>query len=171
MAVFQPAEETAEGARAVIDDGLFERFPKPDVIFGQHVMPTPAGLIAGKSGVITSTGDTFEIRLFGRGGHGSMPHATVDPVVMAAAVVMRLQTIVAREVPPLESAVVTVGSLQAGAKANVIPDEAVIGLNVRTYDDEVRTRVLDAIRRIVESEAAASGAPGPPKSLLSITTT
>ncbi len=163
MAVFQPAEETAEGARAMIEDGLFERFPKPDVIFGQHVMPTPAGLIAGKSGVITSTGDTFEIRLFGRGGHGSMPHATVDPVVMAAAVVLRLQTIVAREVAPLESAVVTVGSLQAGAKANVIPDEAVIGLNLRTYDDEVRARVLDAIRRIVESEAAASGAPRTPE--------
>jgi hippurate hydrolase len=163
MAVFQPAEETAAGAQAMIDDGLFERFPKPDVILGQHVMPISAGMIASRSGVVTSAGDSFEIRLFGRGAHGSMPQASIDPVVMAAATVLRLQTIVAREVGPTDAAVVTVGSLQAGTKENVIPDEAVIKLNVRTFDDGVRGRVLDAIKRIVNAEAEASGAPRAPE--------
>jgi hippurate hydrolase len=163
LAVFQPAEETAQGAQAMIDDGLFERFPKPDVVLGQHVMVGPAGAIGGRSGVITSAADSLQIRLFGRGAHGSMPQASIDPVVMAAATVLRLQTIVSREVAPTESAVVTVGSLQAGTKENVIPDEAVIKLNVRTFDEGVRTRVLDAVKRIVDAEAAASGAPKPPE--------
>jgi hippurate hydrolase len=163
LAVFQPAEETAAGAEAMIADGFFERFAKPDVILGQHVMPAPAGSIGTRSGVVTSAADSFEIRMFGRGAHGSMPQASVDPVVMAAATVLRLQTIVAREVAPAQSAVVTVGALQAGAKANVIPDEAVIKLNVRTYDEDVRKHVLDAIRRIVTAEAQASAAPRPPE--------
>jgi hippurate hydrolase len=111
MAVFQPAEETAAGARAMIDDGLFDRFPKPDVILGQHVMPMPAGVIASRPGVVTSAGDSFAIRMFGRGAHGSMPQASVDPVVMAASTVLRLQTIVSREVGPSDAAVVTVGAL------------------------------------------------------------
>jgi hippurate hydrolase len=163
MAVFQPAEETAAGAQAMIEDGLFDRFPKPDVILGQHVMPAPAGSIGTRSGVMTSAADSFEIRMFGRGAHGSMPEASVDPVVMAASTVLRLQTIVSREVAPAQSAVVTVGALQAGTKENVIPDEAVIKLNVRTFDEGVRTRVLEAIKRIVEAEAQASGAPKPPE--------
>ena len=162
LAVFQPAEETAAGAQAMIDDGLFDRFSKPDVVLGQHVMPAPAGLIGTRAGVITSAADSFEIRMFGRGAHGSMPEASVDPVVMAAATVMRLQTIVSREVAPAQSAVVTIGALQAGTKENVIPDEALIKLNVRTFDEGVRTRVLDAIKRIVEAEAQASGAPKSP---------
>src|SRR5579875_2853062 len=128
MAVFQPAEETAAGAQAMIDDGLFTRFPKPDVILGQHVMPLSAGVIASQSGVITSAGDSFEIRMFGRGAHGPMPQASIDPVVMAASTVLRLQTIVSREVAPSDAAVVTVGALQAGTKENVIPDEAIIKL-------------------------------------------
>jgi hippurate hydrolase len=163
MTVFQPAEETAAGAQAMIDDGLFDRFPKPDVVLGQHVLPPPAGSIGTRSGVITSAADSFEIRMFGRGAHGSMPEASVDPVVMGAATVLRLQTIVSREVAPAQSAVVTVGALQAGTKENVIPDEATIKLNVRTFDEGVRTRVLDAITRIVEAEAKASGAPKPPE--------
>ncbi len=163
MAVFQPAEETASGAQAMIDDGLFKRFPKPEVVLGQHVMVGPAGNIGGRAGVITSAADSLQIRLFGRGAHGSMPQASIDPVVMAAATVLRLQTIVAREVAPAESAVVTVGVLQAGTKENVIPDEAVIKLNVRTFDENVRKRVLAAITRIVNAEAAASGAPRPPE--------
>jgi hippurate hydrolase len=163
LAVFQPAEETAAGARAMIDDHLVDRFPRPDVVLGQHVMPAPAGSIGTRSGVITSAADSFEIRLFGRGAHGSMPEASVDPVVMAAATVMRLQTIVSREVAAAQSAVVTIGALQAGTKENVIPDEAVIKLNVRTFDEGVRSHVLDAIRRIVEAEAHASGAPRPPE--------
>jgi hippurate hydrolase len=163
MAVFQPGEETAEGAQAMIDDGLFDRFPKPAVVLGQHVMVGPAGAVAGRTGAITSAADSLQIRLFGRGAHGSMPQASIDPVVMAAATVMRLQTIVSREVAAAEAAVVTVGALQAGTKENVIPDEAVIKLNVRTFDEGVRKRVLAAIERIVNAEAAASGAPRLPE--------
>ena len=163
MAVFQPAEETGTGAQAMIDDGLFQRFPKPDVVLGQHVMVGSAGTISGRAGVITSAGDSLQIRLFGRGAHGSMPQASIDPVVMAAATVMRLQTIVSRELAATEAAVVTIGALQAGTKENVIPDEAMIKLNVRTFDEGVRQRVLAAITRIVNAEAAASGAPKPPE--------
>jgi hippurate hydrolase len=163
MAVFQPGEETAEGAHAMIEDGLFKRFPKPDVVLGQHVMVGPAGTVAGRAGAITSAADSLQIRLFGRGAHGSMPQASIDPVIMAAATVMRLQTIVSREVAAAEAAVVTVGALQAGTKENVIPDEAIIKLNVRTFDAGVRTRVLAAIERIVNAEAEASGAPRKPE--------
>jgi hippurate hydrolase len=163
MAVFQPGEETAEGAQAMIDDGLFKRFPKPDVVLGQHVMVGPAGTVAGSAGPITSAADSWQIRLFGRGAHGSMPQASVDPVVMAASVVLRLQTIVSREVAATDAAVVTVGVLQAGTKENVIPDEAIIKLNVRTFDASVRKHVLAAIERIVNAEAEASGAPRKPE--------
>ncbi|HEX3275626.1 MAG TPA: amidohydrolase [Gemmatimonadales bacterium] len=163
MAVFQPAEETGTGARAMVRDGLLTRFPKPDVILGQHVMKDPAGTIGWRAGVVTSAGDSLQVRLFGRGAHGSMPEASVDPVVMAAATVMRLQTIVSRELAATEAAVVTVGALQAGTKENVIPGEAILKLNVRTFDPGVRTRVLAAIERIVRAEAAASGAPQPPE--------
>lgn len=163
IVLFQPGEETAQGARAMIDDGLFTRFPKPDVVLGQHVMVGPAGTVAGSAGPITSAADSLQIRLFGRGAHGSMPQASIDPVVMAAATVLRLQTIVSREVAATESAVVTVGVLQAGTKENVIPDEAIIKLNVRTFDAGVRTRVLASIKRIVNAEAEASGAPRPPE--------
>ena len=163
LAVFQPAEETAQGAQAMIDDGLFDRFPKPEVILGQHVMPGPAGAIRYRAGTTQAAADSLEVRLFGRGAHGSMPESSVDPVVMAAATVLRLQTIVSREVAAGQSAVVTIGALQAGTKDNVIPDEALLKLNVRTFDEQVRAHVLDAIRRIVEAEATASGAPRPPE--------
>jgi hippurate hydrolase len=142
MAVFQPGEETAQGAQAMIDDGLLKRFPTPDVVLGQHVMVGPAGTVAGSAGPITSAADSLQIRLFGRGAHGSMPQASIDPIVMAASVVLRLQTIVSREVAANDAAVVTVGVLQAGAKENVIPDEAIIKLNVRTFDAGVREHVL-----------------------------
>jgi len=163
MAVFQPAEETGEGAQAMINDGLFKRFPKPDVILGQHVMVGPSGTVAGRAGAITSAADSLQIRLFGRGAHGSMPQASIDPVVMAASTVLRLQTIVSREVAAAEAAVLTVGVLQAGTKENVIPDEAIIKLNVRTFEAGVRKRVLAAVERIANAEAAASGAPRPPE--------
>ncbi len=163
LAVFQPAEETGEGARAMIDDGLFGRFPKPDAILAQHVMVGPAGLLSSRPGVVTSAGDSLQVRMFGRGAHGSMPQASVDPVVLAAATVLRLQTIVSREIAATDAAVVTVGSLQAGTKENVIPDEAVLKLNVRTFDESVRARVLASIARIVDAEAAASGAPRKPE--------
>jgi len=162
MAVFQPGEETGQGARAMIADGMVTRFPKPDVILGQHVMPLSAGQIGWRTGTMLSAGDSWEVTLFGRGAHGSMPQKSVDPVVMAAAAVMRLQTVVSREVAMTDSAVVTVGTLRAGMNENVIPDRALLRLNVRTFTEQVRTRVLAAIRRIVEAEAAASGAPQPP---------
>jgi hippurate hydrolase len=163
MLVFQPAEETGEGARAMIHDGLFKRFPKPDVVLGQHVMVGPSGVVSSRAGIVTSAGDSLRIRMFGRGAHGSMPQASIDPVVMAAATVLRLQTIVSREIAPAQAVVVTVGSLQAGTKENVIPDEAIIKLNVRTFDEGVRNRVLAAIERIVKAEAEASGAPSAPE--------
>ena len=163
MPVFQPAEETAQGAQAMIDDGLFNRFPKPDVVLGQHVMVGSAGVLSSRAGVVTSAGDSLRIRMFGRGAHGSMPQASIDPVVMAAATVLRLQTIVSREIAPMEAAVITVGSLQAGTKENVIPDEAIIKLNVRTFDEGVRKRVLAAIERVVNAEAEASGATKKPE--------
>jgi len=163
MVVFQPGEETAQGAQAMIDDGLLERFPAPEVVLGQHVMVGAAGTVAGSAGPITSAADSLQIRLFGRGAHGSMPQASVDPVVMAASVVLRLQTIVSREVAATDAAVVTIGVLQAGSKENVIPDEAIIKLNVRTFDAGVRKHVLAAIERIVNAEAEASGAPRKPE--------
>ncbi len=163
MAVFQPGEETAQGAQAMIDDGLLKRFPTPDVVLGQHVMVGPAGTVAGSAGPITSAADSLQIRLFGRGAHGSMPQASIDPVVMAASVVLRLQTIVSREVAANDAAVITVGVLQAGTKENVIPDEAIIKLNVRTFDAGVREHVLGAIKRIINAEAEASGAPRKPE--------
>ena len=163
MVVFQPGEETAQGAQAMLDDNLLKRFPEPVVVLGQHVMLGKAGDIAGSAGPITSAADSLQIRLFGRGAHGSMPQAAIDPVVMAAATVMRLQTVVSREVAATEAAVVTVGVLQAGTKENVIPDDAIIKLNVRTFDAGVRERVLAAIERIVNAEAEASGAPRKPE--------
>ena len=162
MAVFQPGEETAQGARAMIADGMVKRFPKPDVTLAQHVMPLSAGQIGWRTGTMLSAGDSWEVTLFGRGAHGSMPQKSIDPVVMAASAVMRLQTVVSREVAMTDSAVVTVGTLRAGMSENVIPDRALLRLNVRTFKDEVRARVLAAIRRILEAEAAASGAPKPP---------
>ncbi len=163
MAVFQPGEETGQGARAMIEDGMVRRFPRPDVTLAQHVMPLSAGQIGWRSGTMLSAGDSLEVTLFGRGAHGSMPQKSVDPVVMAASAVMRLQTVVSREVAMTDSAVVTVGTLQAGMNENVIPDRALLRLNVRTFKDAVRARVLAAIRRILEAEAAASGAPRPPE--------
>ena len=159
-----PPRRLAPDAQAMIDDGLFDRFPKPDVILGQHVMPAPAGRIGYRPGVTQAAADSLEVRLFGRGGHGAMPEATIDPIVMAAATVLRLQTIVSREIAAVEAAVVTVGSLQAGTKDNVIPDEALLKINVRSFDDGRPRRVLGAIERIVNAEATASGAPEPPSS-------
>ncbi|HST76279.1 MAG TPA: amidohydrolase [Acetobacteraceae bacterium] len=162
MAVFQPGEETAQGARAMIADGMVKRFPKPDITLGQHVMPLSAGRLGYRAGTMLSAGDSWEVTLFGRGAHGSMPQKSIDPVVMAASAVMRLQTVVSREVAMTDSAVVTVGTLRAGMNENVIPDCALLRLNIRTFKDQVRARVLTAVRRIIEAEATASGAAKPP---------
>ena len=163
MVVFQPAEELARGARDMVDDGLFERFPRPDIVLGQHVAPLPAGLVGHASGPVLAAADSAAVVLHGRGGHGAKPETTVDPVVMAAHVITRLQGIVAREVPPSEVAVVTVGRVRAGAKDNIIPDTAELGINVRSYSLEIRTRIKDAVERIIHGESAAGAAPEPPE--------
>ncbi|GAB3603192.1 amidohydrolase [Microbacterium aureliae] len=162
VAVFQPAEEYGAGAQAMIADGVLERYPKPDVVLGQHVTPLPAGTIGVRSGTQMAASDGLRVVLHGRGGHGSRPHSTIDPVVMAAATVMRLQTIVSREVDPRDVAVVTVGSIHAGLKNNIIPAEAVLELSLRYPDDEARGRVMQKVERIVRAEAAASGAEAEP---------
>ena len=162
LAVFQPAEELARGAKAMIDDGLFDRFPHPRIVLGQHVGPLPAGMIGYGQGPIMAATDSVQVTLYGRGGHGSQPENTIDPVVMAAAVVMRLQGIVAREIAPSERAVVTIGRLQAGTKENIIPATAELGINLRSYTPLVREQIKAAIERIVRAEAAASDAPKAP---------
>ncbi|PYI69597.1 amidohydrolase [Arthrobacter livingstonensis] len=163
IALFQPAEETAAGARAMLDDGLLAKVPRPDVALAQHVMATDAGTIGTTAGPVLSAGDSVKITVHGRGAHGSMPHNSVDPVVLAASIVLRLQTIVSRETMPGAFAVVTVGASNAGSKSNIIADRAVLLLNVRTYDTELRGRVIASIERIVRGECAASGSPKEPE--------
>lgn len=158
LLVFQPAEETGAGARAMVDDGLFARFGTPDVVLGQHVAPLPAGFLGLRPGPAFAASDALRITLFGRGGHGSRPETTVDPVVLAAAVVLRLQTVVSREIAASDTAVVSVGSIHAGSAANIIPDSAELLVSVRTFDAGVRERVLAAIARIARGEAATAGA-------------
>lgn len=162
LLVFQPAEELGAGAQAMVDDGLFDRFPTPDVVLGQHVAPLPAGMIAGHPGPAYAGSDSLRVLLRGKGAHGSMPQSSIDPVVMAAEAVLRLQTIVSREVPSTEVVVLTVGSVKAGDAANVIPNEAELLLNIRTYSDAVRQQVLASVDRIVRGIAATAGAPAEP---------
>jgi amidohydrolase len=162
LLAFQPAEELGAGAQAMVDDGLYERFPRPDVVLGQHVAPLPAGKIAGHAGASYAGSDSLRVRLVGKGAHGSMPEASVDPVVMAAETVLRLQTIVSREIPSTATGVLTVGSIHAGDAANVIPGEAELQLNIRSYDTGVRQRILGAVERIVRGVAVTSGAPREP---------
>lgn len=162
VALFQPAEERAGGALAMVDDDLASRIPRPDVAFAQHVGPKPAGQVHACVGSAYSRADSIKVTVFGRGGHGSAPHTTVDPAVLAAMIVLRLQTIVSRETRPGEFAVVTVGRLQVGTKVNIISDRAVLDVNVRSYDDDVHARLLSAIERIVRAECEASGSPTEP---------
>jgi hippurate hydrolase len=163
VALFQPAEETGDGARHMLDDGLADLIPHPDVALAQHVLPFPAGQVGTLPGPVLSAADSLRITVHGRGAHGSMPQAAVDPVVLAATIVLRLQTVVARELPPGEPAVLTIGSLQAGTKSNVIPDAAELLVNLRTYREATRTAMLDAIRRIVTAECQASRSPKDPE--------
>ncbi|MFJ3336820.1 M20 family metallopeptidase [Streptomyces sp. NPDC086766] len=163
VALFQPSEENGDGADAMIDDGLTSKSPRPDVVLAQHVLPYPAGYVGVRSGPFLSAADSLRITVHGRGAHGSMPQSAVDPVVMAAMIVVRLQTIVSRELAATTPAVVTVGSIHSGTDPNIIPDSAVIQLNVRTYDDASRTQVLSAIERIVKAECEASQSPKAPE--------
>ena len=163
IGLFQPAEETAQGAQAMLDDGLVDKIPTPEVALSQHVMPTEAGTIGTAAGPVLSAGDSLKITVYGRGAHGSMPHNSVDPVVLASSIVMRLQTIVSRETKPGEFAVVTVGALNAGSKSNIIADRAELLLNLRTYDTQVREDIMAAIERIVRAECQAAGSPQEPE--------
>ncbi|MER1967305.1 amidohydrolase [Castellaniella sp. GW247-6E4] len=163
LAVFQPGEEVGLGAQSMIDDGMFERFPKPDVVLGQHVVVGEAGTVGYRSGVILSAGDSLKVKLFGRGAHGSQPQTAIDPVIMAAATAMRLQTIVSREIAPTDNAVLTIGSLHAGVRENIIPEDATLRLNIRTTDEGVRATMLAAVRRICCAECQASNAPREPE--------
>lgn len=161
MLVFQPAEEIGAGAKAMVDDGLYERFGRPDVVLGQHVSPMAAGFVAIHGGLAMAASDSLTVTMHGRGGHGSRPETTVDPIVMAAATVMRLQTVVSRETGGSETAVVTVGMISGGTNNNIIPDEAELRVNVRTFDAAVRQRTLAAIERIALGEGVVAGAPKP----------
>jgi hippurate hydrolase len=162
VVVGQPAEESGGGAAAMVADGVHERFPRPDALFGQHAAPGPVGRYAHTPGLILSASDDLDVVVHGRGGHGSRPEAAVDPVVTAAHIVTRLQTVVSREVAAKDAVVLTVGQFHAGTRHNVIPAEARLALNLRTQDPGVRAQVLAAIRRIVEGECAAAGCPAPP---------
>ncbi|MGH3244968.1 MAG: peptidase dimerization domain-containing protein, partial [Trebonia sp.] len=160
-------EEAGTGARAMLADGLYERFPVPDIVLGQHVMPLPAGVLAIHGGAAMAAGDALRIVLHGEGGHGSRPETTVDPILMAAATVLRLQGVVPGEIAASETAVLTIGALRAGTAPNIIPDQAELLLSLRSFDDDVHERARAAIDRIIRAEAAASGAPKDPE----ITTT
>jgi hippurate hydrolase len=163
VALFQPAEELGDGARKMVDDGLARVVGSVDVALAQHVLPGVAGTVGTRAGAVLSAADSMRVTVHGRGAHGSMPQAAVDPVVLAAMIVVRLQTVVSREVAPTTPAVLTVGSIQSGTKSNVIGDHAVLELNVRTYDEQTRASVLAAIRRIVVAECQASDSPAEPE--------
>ncbi|MFG2576652.1 amidohydrolase [Streptomyces sp. NPDC048481] len=162
VVVGQPAEEAGGGAAAMVADGIHDRFPRPDVLFGQHVTPGLAGCCPHTPGLTLSASDDVDVVVHGVGGHGSRPESTVDPVVTAAYAVTRLQSVVSREIAANEAVVLTVGRFHAGTTSNVIPAQARLGVNVRTRDSRVRERVLAAIRRVVEAECAAAGCPLPP---------
>ena len=163
MLIGQPAEETIGGAKAMLDDGLLKRFPRPDVAVAMHVGNTlPAGQVGIVPGVYNTNADSLRITIYGKGGHGSAPHTAIDPIVIAARTILALQTIASREVKPGDMAVVTVGYIRAGTKNNIIPDQAELGLTVRTNKTEVRKQVLAAIERITNAEAQAAAAPRQP---------
>jgi amidohydrolase len=163
MLIGQPAEETIAGANSMVKDGLFTRFPKPDVVLALHVgNELPAGKIGMVPGIYNTNADSLRITIYGKGGHGAVPHTAVDPIVIAARTILALQTITSREVKPGELAIVTVGYIHAGTKNNIIPDTADLGLTVRTYKADIRKQVLTAIARITKAEAEAAGAPREP---------
>ncbi len=159
--LFQPGEETAQGARAMVEDGLWDRAPRPEVVFGQHVWPGRAGTVEVSTGPAMAMADSWKVTVHGRGGHGSRPENTTDPVLLAAHMVVRIQSVVSREVPASEAAVVTVGSFHAGLKDNIIPASAEFTVNVRNLDPTTRESTLAALRRVITAEAQASAAPEP----------
>ncbi|WP_306508308.1 amidohydrolase [Corynebacterium sp. YSMAA1_1_D6] len=166
IALFQPGEETAEGAQSMVEAGLTDKIPTPDVALGQHIFideNAPAGTVLIAPGPVLSTATSLTVTVFGHGSHGSMPHLSVDPVVLASSIVLRLQTVVSREVDPHEFAVLTVGAVQAGTKANIIPDSATLRINIRAYDENIRAQIVEAIHRIIEAECQAAMSPREPE--------
>ncbi|MHA7190550.1 amidohydrolase [Arthrobacter sp. MDT2-16] len=159
--VFQPGEEIGEGAEAMVEDGLWDKAPRPDIVYGQHVWPGLAGTVNITKGTAMAMADSWKVTVLGKQAHGSQPEQSIDPIVLGAHMVVRLQTVVSREVHPMKSAVVTIGTFHGGLKENIIPASAEFTLNVRTFDVDVRERVLASLRRIISAEAAASGAPEP----------
>lgn len=160
--IAQPAEEIIKGARAMLNDGLYTKFPKPDYVLGMHDAPAPVGDIFYTSGPAMAGSDSVDITIYGKGGHGALPQTTVDPVVIAARTVLALQTIVSREKDPRDPAVITVGRIEGGTKNNIIPDEVHLGLTVRSFTPAVRKQLLTAIERVARAEAEAADAPKPP---------
>jgi hippurate hydrolase len=161
MFIGQPAEETTGGARAMLKDRLFERFGKPDYGFALHVGPGPAGTLTYRAGVNSSNSDSLEVVFHGKGGHGSLPQLTIDPVMEAARFVVDVQSVVSREKDPAQFGVVTVGAIQSGSAGNIIPDTAVLRGTVRSFDAGVRDKLLEGIRRTANAVAAMSAAPPP----------
>ncbi len=163
MLIGQPAEERVGGAKMMLDDGLFTRFPKPAIGLALHTTNTiPAGTVGITPGYMSSNADSVNVTIYGRGGHGAMPETTVDPIVIAAKTILSLQTIVSREIKPGDPAVITVGYIQGGTKNNIIPDEVRLGLTVRSYSPDVRKHLLASIERVTKAEAEAAGAPKAP---------
>ncbi len=161
--LFQPAEELGTGADEMVNGGLAQLIPKPNIALAQHVLAYPSGTVGTLAGPFLSTAASIRVTVYGRGSHGSMPQLSIDPVVLASMIVVRLQTIVAREVAPGEFAVLTVGRATAGTKSNIIPDHAVIELNIRAYSESTRTLLINGIKRVVSGECMASGSPKEPE--------
>jgi len=162
ICLFQPAEEKGTGAMDMIKDDVYGKIGHtPDIVLGAHVSPYPAGFVGIRPGPITANANGFKITVYGLGGHASQPDATVDPVVLASHIVVRLQTIVSREVSPADMVVLTVGSIESGEAENIISDQAIIRVNIRSYKKDVRDRVLASLKRIVDAECMASGTPKP----------
>ncbi|GHD29234.1 peptidase [Nocardiopsis kunsanensis] len=162
VVLFQPAEEASDGAQAMVADGLGELVGRPEVVLGQHVLPMRAGRVGTNAGPTLAAAQSMRVVVHGRGAHGSMPQSAVDPVVLAALIVVRLQTVVAREIAPDEPAVLTVGSVRAGTGSNSIPDRAEIALNIRAFSEQTRVQVVEAVERVVRAECWASNAPREP---------
>jgi hippurate hydrolase len=167
MFVGQPAEETVSGARAMLDDGLFKRFAKPDYAFALHSWPLAYGTVGYNSGAVSSNSDAIEIVFKGRGGHGSAPDKSLDPIAIAARFVVDVQTVVSREKDPKEFGVVTIGAIQGGTVGNIIPDSVQVRGTIRSYKPEVRAKLLDGVRRVANASAAMAGAPEPDVQLIS----
>jgi hippurate hydrolase len=160
----QPAEERVAGAKAMLEDGLLTRFPRPDFALALHVKSDlPAGQVGYRAGPAFANVDSVDIAVHGRGGHGSAPHATIDPIVIASRIVIALQTVISREIDPVEPAVITVGSIHGGTKHNIIPDRVELQITVRSYSETTRRRLLQGIERNAAAEAAGAGAPRPPE--------